>query len=162
MSPYKTTGKYIQDQISIADRLKLIVGLRHEHYSSETIDGQNRFHATQNALLPRFGLTYGINKQINYFASYSQGFVPVGANFIQNYKDYGADKPFEAERSFQIETGLKTGFLKISCKWIFPCFRSSVEICLLQQEQSMTRDCRSIDNLEKHCHEEWSWMFAGS
>jgi len=112
LSPYKTTGKYIQDQISIADRLKLIVGLRHEHYSSETIDGQNRFHATQNALLPRFGMTYGINKQINYFASYSQGFVPVGANFIQNYKDYGADKPFEAERSFQIETGLKTGFFK--------------------------------------------------
>ncbi|WP_336834283.1 TonB-dependent receptor [Sphingobacterium siyangense] len=112
LSPYKTTGKYIQDQFSIDDRLKLIVGLRHEHYSSETLDGQNRFHATQNALLPRFGVTYGINKQINYFASYSQGFVPVGANFIQNYKDYGADKPFDAERSFQVETGVKTGFFK--------------------------------------------------
>ncbi|MEZ0451535.1 TonB-dependent receptor [Sphingobacterium thalpophilum] len=112
LSPYKTTGKYIQDQISFSDQLKLVLGIRHEHYSSETIDGQNRFHATQNALLPRLGVTYGINRQVNYFASYSQGFVPVGANFIQNYKDYGADKPFEAERSFQIETGLKTGFFK--------------------------------------------------
>ncbi|WP_286587474.1 TonB-dependent receptor [Sphingobacterium sp. N143] len=110
LSPYKTTGKYIQDQISIADRLKLILGLRHEHYSSETIDGTDRFHATQNALLPRIGMTYAVSKQINYFASYSQGFVPVGANFIQNYKDYGADKPFDAERSFQVETGVKTGF----------------------------------------------------
>jgi len=123
LSPYKTTGKYIQDQISIADRLKLIVGLRHEHYSSETIDGQNRFRATQNALLPRFGLTYGINKQINYFASYSRGFVPVGANFIQNYKDYGADMPFDAERSFQIETGLKTGFFKDQLQMDLSLFR---------------------------------------
>lgn len=109
LSPYKTIGKYIQDQISIADCLKLIVGLRHEHYSSETIDGQYRFRATQNALLPRFGLTYRISKKINYFASYAQGFIPVGANFIQNYSDYGALKPYDAERSFQIETGFKTG-----------------------------------------------------
>lgn len=112
LSPYKTTGIYVQDQISFADRLKLIVGLRHEHYYSETVSGKDRFSATQNAWLPRIGLTYQINDQINYFASYSQGFAPVSANFIQNYQDYGAEKPFTAEHSFQVETGLKTGFFK--------------------------------------------------
>ena len=111
LSPYKTTGIYIQDQISF-QKLKLILGLRHEHYNSETINAADRYHATQNAWLPRIGLTYEINDQINYFASYSQGFAPVGANFIQNYQDYGADKPFTAEHSFQIETGVKTGFFR--------------------------------------------------
>lgn len=112
LSPYKTTGIYIQDQISFAERLKLIAGLRHEHYYSETVSSANRYQATQNAWLPRIGITYQVNNQINYFASYSQGFAPVGANFIENYKDYGAEKPFTAEHSFQIETGLKTGFFK--------------------------------------------------
>ncbi|MBL3547980.1 TonB-dependent receptor [Chryseobacterium sp. KMC2] len=112
LSPYKTTGIYVQDQISFAEKLKLIVGLRHEHYYSETVSSANRYHATQNAWLPRIGLTYQINGQVNYFASYSQGFAPVGANFIQNYQDYGAAQPFTAEHSFQLETGLKTGFFR--------------------------------------------------
>lgn len=112
LSPYKTTGIYVQDQISFAEKLKLIVGLRHEHYYSETVSSADRYHATQNAWLPRIGLTYQINGQVNYFASYSQGFAPVGANFIQNYQDYGAAQPFTAEHSFQLETGLKTGFFR--------------------------------------------------
>lgn len=123
LSPYKTTGKYIQDQMTIADKLKVIVGLRHEHYASETVEGQKRFHATQNAWLPRAGLTYELNKQINYFASYSQGFVPVGASFIQNYQDYGADRPFVPERSFQLETGFKTGFFKDQLQMDLSLFR---------------------------------------
>ncbi|MGE8525174.1 TonB-dependent siderophore receptor [Chryseobacterium rhizosphaerae] len=112
LSPYKTTGIYVQDQISFAEKLKLIVGLRHEHYYSETVSSADRYHATQNAWLPHIGLTYQINGQVNYFASYSQGFAPVGANFIQNYQDYGAAQPFTAEHSFQLETGLKTGFFR--------------------------------------------------
>ncbi|HAO27025.1 MAG TPA: TonB-dependent siderophore receptor, partial [Chryseobacterium indologenes] len=88
-----------------------------------TVSAADRFHATQNAWLPRVGLTYQINDQINYFASYSQGFAPVGANFIQNYHDYGADKPFTAEHSFQIETGLKTGFFKNQLQMDLSLFR---------------------------------------
>lgn len=110
LNPYKTTGIYIQDQMTIADRLQLILGLRREFYDSKTYENNITYQANQNAWLPRLGLTYKVNSQINYFASYSQGFVPVGANFIQNYQDYGAEKPFKAERSYQIETGLKTGF----------------------------------------------------
>jgi len=112
LSPYKTTGIYVQDQVAVAERLKVILGLRHENYNSETIDGKNVSSATQNAWLPRVGLTYTLNDRINYFASYSQGFAPVGANFIENYKDYGAEKPFTSETSYQLETGFKTGFFK--------------------------------------------------
>lgn len=112
LSPYKSTGVYVQDQMHIGHRLKVIAGIRHETYSSQTIDGSNVSNATQNVWLPRLGLTYEVNDQINYFASYSQGFVPVGANMIENYQNYGASSPFKAERSFQIETGLKTAFLK--------------------------------------------------
>lgn len=111
MSPYKSTGIYVQDQINVGERLKMVLGLRHENYRSESTDLTESYTATQNVWLPRVGLTYLINDQINYFASYSQGYVPVAANFVANYKDYGANSAFKAERSFQVETGLKAGFL---------------------------------------------------
>lgn len=111
MSPYKSVGVYVQDQISIGEKLKMILGLRNENYRSESTDIKNPYTATQNVWLPRAGLTYLINDKVNYFASYSQGYVPVSANFIANYKDYGSDTPFKSETSFQVETGFKTGFL---------------------------------------------------
>ncbi|QBQ42888.1 TonB-dependent siderophore receptor [Sphingobacterium psychroaquaticum] len=111
LSPYRSTGIYIQDQLTI-DRLHLIVGLRHEHYYSSSPDVKTPYSGTQNAWLPRLGLTYTLNDQINYFASYAQGYVPVASNYVANYQDYGADKPFTAERSYQIETGFKTGFFQ--------------------------------------------------
>ncbi|APA93786.1 TonB-dependent receptor [Myroides sp. ZB35] len=123
MSPYKSTGVYIQDQISVGERLKMVLGLRHESYKSESTDTKVPFTATQNAWLPRVGLTYLINDKINYFASYSQGYVPVAANFVANYKDYGADSAFKSEKSFQVETGLKTGFFDNQLQMDFSLFR---------------------------------------
>ncbi|KGE12301.1 TonB-dependent receptor [Sphingobacterium deserti] len=112
LNPYNSLGLYVQDQITIADRLKLILGLRHEYYRSSSADLQNTFETSQRVWLPRLGLTYKLNEQVNYFASYSQGYVPVGADFIHNYQNYGANEPFQAERSFQVETGFKTGFFR--------------------------------------------------
>ncbi|MDM1353765.1 TonB-dependent receptor [Myroides marinus] len=123
MSPYKSTGIYVQDQISVGERLKMVLGLRHESYKSESTDAKTPFTATQNVWLPRVGLTYLINDKINYFASYSQGYVPVSANFVANYKDYGADSAFKSEKSFQVETGLKTGFLDNQLQMDLSLFR---------------------------------------
>lgn len=123
MSPYKSVGIYAQDQITIGEKMKMVLGLRHERYKSESTDVIKPYTATQNVLLPRIGMTYLINNNINYFASYSQGYVPVLANFIANYKDYGADVPFKSERSFQVETGLKTGFFANQLQVDFSLFR---------------------------------------
>ena len=110
LNPYKSMGFYIQDQVTIGERWNMVMGLRHEYYRSSSADLAQSYETSQHAWLPRMGMTYHINDQMNYFASYSQGYVPVGADFIHNYGQYGADSPFSAERSFQVETGLKTGF----------------------------------------------------
>lgn len=112
LNPYRSLGIYLQDQISIGDRMRLILGLRHEFYHSSSADLQESYQIRQQVWLPRAGLSFTINDQINYFASYSQGYVPVGADFIYNYENYGSDRPFKAEESFQVETGLKMGFFK--------------------------------------------------
>ncbi|TDS13285.1 TonB-dependent receptor [Sphingobacterium paludis] len=110
LNPYKSLGLYVQDQITVGERMRFILGLRHEYYRSSSADLQNTFETSQHVWLPRFGFTYTFNEQVNYFASYSQGYVPVGADFIYNYQRYGAAQAFKPEQSFQVETGFKTGF----------------------------------------------------
>lgn len=112
LNPYQSRGLYLQDQMSIGNHLKIIAGIRHESYQSSSADLKNTYSTYQSAWLPRLGLTYKINPMINYFASYSQGFVPVGADFIFNHQNYGSPTPFNSEKSYQIETGFKTGFFK--------------------------------------------------
>lgn len=112
LNPYQSYGLYVQDQMNIGQKLSLIAGLRYEYYKSSSADLQDSYTTSQHAWLPRLGLTYKINSSINYFASYSQGFVPVGADFIHNYQNFGAEVPFASEKSYQIETGIKAGFFQ--------------------------------------------------
>lgn len=111
LNPYHSTGFYIQNQISIFERLKMILGLRHEYFRSSSADLLAIFQTAQHVWLPRFGLTFTLNPSINYFASYSKGYIPVGADFTYNFKDYGASQPFVSEDSYQLETGMKAAFL---------------------------------------------------
>lgn len=110
LNPYKSVGIYFQDQVTIGDKWHIIFGLRHERYSSSSADLLETYNTSQSSWLPRFGLTYKINNQVNYFASYSQGYIPVGADFVHNHENYGANTAFKPEKSYQIETGFKMGF----------------------------------------------------
>ncbi len=112
LSPYHAVGVYAQDQMNIGDRLNLVLGLRQEFYNSKTTAPNEIVTAKQQAILPRLGLMYHLTNQINYFASYSQGYVPLAANFVAKPELYGSDKPFKSEQSFQIESGFKTEFFK--------------------------------------------------
>lgn len=131
LNPYKSFGFYIQDQLTVGERLHVVLGLRHEYYRSSSADLKESFETKQNAWLPRLGLTYKLNKQINYFASYSQGYVPVGADFIYNYQNYGAAEPFNPERSFQVETGFKSGFFNNNLQTEFSLFHIGRENMLI-------------------------------
>lgn len=111
ISPNKNIGVYVMDQLNLAQKVNIIVGLRHEYYHSESADPNDYYKASQNVWLPRVGATYSINKKINYFASYTQGYIPVAANYVTRHSDYGSDKPFKSENSHQLETGFKTSFL---------------------------------------------------
>lgn len=108
---YSTTGLYLQDQVTVGDRLRLLLGLRQEFFRDQRVydNGEEKVH--QNVLLPRAGLTYKLRDDLNYFASYSQGFKPVDPAFVRNPENYGSTEPFDNESSFQVETGLKGEFL---------------------------------------------------
>ncbi|WP_316829669.1 TonB-dependent siderophore receptor [Pedobacter aquatilis] len=75
---YLVNGIYLQDQLKY-DKLTLTVGLRQEwyaDYSNYKLESQKEIN--QHKLLPRVGLTYTVNKNINVYGTYLQGYQPQG------------------------------------------------------------------------------------
>jgi iron complex outermembrane receptor protein len=109
---YQTTGVYVQDQLDITDRLGLLLGLRYEMFRDRRDYGAGEERIEQNVLLPRAGLTFSLRDNLNYFASYSQGFRPINPQYIKYPERYGRSEPFDNETSYQVETGLKGEFFQ--------------------------------------------------
>lgn len=79
------TGVYAQDQIRVADRASVVLGVRHDHLKSENTGLPT---AIDNATTFRAGVTVDVAKGFTPYASYSESFQPVsGLNqFNQSFK----------------------------------------------------------------------------
>jgi len=98
-------GAYIQDQITFG-RLQLLLGLRYEWFTDKvnyTKPGENK--VTQTALLPRAGLVFTINRNINAYALYAKGYNPQDAAVQSNP---AAGGPFSPLESNIVEAGFKS------------------------------------------------------
>jgi iron complex outermembrane receptor protein len=101
----KTLGIYLQDQIALADNLKLLIGGRFDSVRSEQRFGDFSEDNSDAAFSPRVGLVYQPSKTIALYASYSKSFVPVGGRSATN-------TPFEPERGTQYEIGVKADLIE--------------------------------------------------
>ncbi|MDO6516709.1 TonB-dependent receptor [Zobellia uliginosa] len=76
--PALTTSNavYIQEQLKWK-RISLILGLRHEWFEDITNYNTNKeLSFTNNKLIPRIGLTYEVNDNVNVYGTYLEGFQP--------------------------------------------------------------------------------------
>jgi iron complex outermembrane receptor protein len=98
-------GMYLQDQIKFG-RLQVLLGLRYELFydkmdylktDSETVN--------QEAFIPRVGLVYTLNDNINLYATYAKGYNPQTASTIANPEAGG---PFDPLYSTLMEAGAKS------------------------------------------------------
>ncbi|MGD1913744.1 MAG: TonB-dependent siderophore receptor [Rivularia sp. (in: cyanobacteria)] len=102
-------GFYVQDQIAVLDKLKLLIGGRLDwiEQSNEFIfDNEDLSNPDQNdtAFSPRIGLVYQPSDSVSLYASYSQSFFPTSG--------FNPDgRAFEPTRGTQYEAGVKTDFL---------------------------------------------------
>lgn len=97
-----TLGIYLQDQISLADNLKLLVGGQFNIVDQETIDNLEDITSPQQdeAFTPRVGLVYQPIEPISLYASFSQSF-EANSGFTAD------NSPLEPERGTQYEVGIK-------------------------------------------------------
>lgn len=100
-------GIYFQDQLSISEKLKVLLGLRYESYNFR-IAYQTPAENTigQKAWLPKIGVTYNFPSLTHVYASYVTGFQPVssGSLLFGTVEGGGELKP---EYSNQFEVGVK-------------------------------------------------------
>ncbi len=95
-------GIYVQDQVTIADNLKLVLGGRFDAFEQTDRDVLNETETFQsgNAFSPRLGIVYQPIKPISLYASYSSSFTPTIGRSFDN-------EPFKPGRARQYEIGVK-------------------------------------------------------
>lgn len=103
---------YLQDQITISDKWKALLGIRVERHDYNTkafdlITNEVTFRDTleANALTPRIGVLYQPITSLSIYGSYTQGFQP------QYGSNRGGGGPFDPEKSRQYEIGIKQELL---------------------------------------------------
>jgi iron complex outermembrane receptor protein len=108
-TPVNRLGAYIQDLISISDKVKLLAGIRWSIQENQAIDSiflskdstAKSKASSVSAFSPRIGLVYKPFKNTSAFASYSQSFVP---------NNNPAGNPLKPSIIDQYELGLKNEF----------------------------------------------------
>jgi len=101
------SGVYFQDQISILERLKVLLGLRYESYTFRlAYQSPTENEVSQKAWLPKVGITYNLPSNTHVYGSYITGFQPVssGSLVFGTVEGGGELKP---EYSNQFEFGVK-------------------------------------------------------
>ncbi|BDA71308.1 hypothetical protein CAL7716_054740 [Calothrix sp. PCC 7716] len=104
--PIQSYGIYLQDQITLLNNLKLLIGGRFD-WVERTFDivGEPAQEQSDSAFSPRIGLVYQPSDIVSLYASYSRSFTPTfGFN-----PDGRAFKP---TKGTQYEAGIKADFLE--------------------------------------------------
>ena len=104
-------GFYIQDQIALADNLKVLGGLRYETFDQESINGpttlnpaSSETNTNDDAFSPRLGIVYQPVEPLSLFASYSRSFSPNAARTV-------AGDIIDPEEGEQFEVGARAELL---------------------------------------------------
>ncbi|MEM9266960.1 MAG: TonB-dependent siderophore receptor [Cyanobacteria bacterium P01_F01_bin.13] len=105
-------GFYIQNQISLADNLKVLAGLRYETFDQENINRPSLFNPaasedsiSEDAFSPRLGVVYQPVEPLSLYASYSRSFRPNTASTT------ASGDVLEPEEGEQFEVGARAELL---------------------------------------------------
>ena len=101
--PADSYGIYLQDQVSLLDNVKLLIGGRFDWISQ---GGPDDTVQNDNAFSPRIGLVYQPSKSVSLYTSYSQSFNPSDP-FSRNL----GREFFKPTQGKQYEAGIKADFL---------------------------------------------------
>lgn len=106
---YSLYGIYLQDHIKFG-AFQALIGVRYDEYTDkENYKKDTEKKVKQHSFLPRFGLTYTLNPNINLYGTYVKGYNPQTASSLSNPNAGG---PFDPLESNMIEFGGKSSWFK--------------------------------------------------
>jgi iron complex outermembrane receptor protein len=97
-------GIYVQDQVTLSEGLKLLLGVRFDTFDRKYEDfiTNTESSGSDSAFSPRFGIVYQPIPAISLYASYTSSFTPPDGTFF-----FGVDSSLKSERGNQYEVGVK-------------------------------------------------------
>ncbi|TKJ61066.1 TonB-dependent siderophore receptor [Pseudomonas sp. CFBP13506] len=99
----KTYAAFVQDQVALTERLKVLAGARFERFEHDYesyVPGVNPFQTAENAVTPRVGVIYDLTDTVAVYADAARSFKPnIGAA-----REGGG---FEPEKGKSYEMGIK-------------------------------------------------------
>ncbi len=105
-------GLYVQDLITTG-KFKFLLGLRYENLDQASLVGSGGTQTDglidNDVLLPRFGVTFALNDNFNFFGSYTQAFSPQALPFGLTPDGTTTFDPLESN---QFEIGTKATFFQ--------------------------------------------------
>lgn len=104
-------GGYLQDQLSLGDKFKILLSIRHDSYklkqtplsSKDDLQGDS---SDATAWMPRAGIVYLPSPDMSFYGSYNKSFNPQLSN------SGGGGGPFPPRTAEQFEIGYKGEFFK--------------------------------------------------
>ena len=105
----ESVGFYVQDQISLLENLKLVLGGRFDvvNQEQENLVSSTTSEQEDEAFSPRVGIVYQPIQPVSLYASFSRSFNPATPGTILASGETAAP-----ERGTQYEVGIKTDFLE--------------------------------------------------
>jgi iron complex outermembrane receptor protein len=98
----RSTGIFLQDQITLTDRLEVRIGGRYDDYEQELLNraNSNLSKQSESQFSPQFGAVYKASDAVSVYAAYGENFRPLsGSDFAGN--------AFEPNNSTSLEGGVK-------------------------------------------------------
>ncbi|MEE3927521.1 TonB-dependent siderophore receptor [Pseudomonas viridiflava] len=112
----KTYAAFVQDQVALTERMKLLAGVRFERFEHDydTFGVGVPFTNSDNAVTPRLGLTYDLTDTVAVYANTARSFKPntgasrLGGGFkAEEGKSYEVGVKWEAlDRRFSVDAAL--------------------------------------------------------
>lgn len=98
----RSTGIFLQDQITLTDRLEVRFGGRYDEYEQELVNRANGSESQQaeSQFSPQFGAVYKASELLSLYAAYGENFRPLSGS------DFAGDA-FDPNNSKSLEAGLK-------------------------------------------------------
>ena len=102
-------GVYVQDQISLGEKIKALLSLRYDNYNAKETplsarDNKQGDELQASGFIPRAGLVYLPAAHISFYASFLKSFNPQTSNNVLS------GGPFPTRRATQYEIGYKGDF----------------------------------------------------
>lgn len=148
------TGFFVQDELTVSDRLKVTVGLRYDDIEFDVADafladGDDSGTRSIDDVSPSIGFLYSIGTGHDLYGSVATAFeTPTSTEFANPDGSGGFNSGLEPQKSTSYELGLRGGLLE-NTRYAFAAYRINVDDELIPFEIASSPDREFFDNAGK-------------